>query len=227
MNDETGSEPRKGLSSWAVREVDYLFSRIGHYTRFVGYSKWSLIGVVLVLTISLILWPLLTKDKSGIRVSFVDAKSVTTKPDSPVMENPEYRGLNDKGQPYKVTGKRATQASPTLVVIDQVEAQLVKENGGWNSLSADRAEYQQDKKLIDLFGNVTMIDEKANSFTTSHATIQMPQMHVYGKEPIAGSGDMGNITASGFEITDKGTHFIFTGGAEQLKVKVQRAKAKR
>ena len=227
MAPDDSSERHDGISAWwAVREVDYLFARIGHYTRFVAYSKWSLVGVAAVLTLSLIAWPLLSKDKSGLRVSFVDAKTVRRKPDSPVMDNPEYRGIGDKGQQYKITGKTAIQQTPTLVIIANVEGQMLKGNGGWNSLTADRAEYQQDKKLIDLFGNVTVIDDRGNTFTTSHATIEMPSMHVFGNDVITGEGTLGNILASGFEIKDKGEHIIFTGGTQQLKVQVERAHKK-
>ncbi len=222
---EPRNEGRTGLSAWwAVREVDYLFSRLGHYTRFVAYSKWSLIGIVLVLTLSLIGWPLLTKDKSGIRVSFVDAKSVKEKPVSPVMQNPIYRGIGNHGQQFKMVGRTATQQTPTLVIIDHPEGQMLKENNGWNYLTADRAEYQQDKKIIDLYDNVTLVDDKANTFNTIHATVLMPSMDVSGHDPITGVGDLGNILASSFEIKDKGTHFIFYGGAQQLKVTVDRAK---
>ena len=71
---------------------------------------------------------------------------------------------------------------------------------------------------------MTLVDDKANTFNTIHATVLMPSMDVSGHDPITGVGDLGNILASSFEIKDKGTHFIFYGGAQQLKVTVDRAK---
>lgn len=225
MPNEQQQPRREGFSAWwAVREVDHLFGKLGRYTRFVAYSKWSLLGVALVLTASLIAWPLLTKDRSGMRISFVDSKTATgEKPASPVMNDPEYNGIGEAGQQYKINGKSATQKTSTLVLIDAVEGQMLKPDGKWFSLTADRAEYQQDKKIIDLYGTVTVIDDQGTEFVTSHATIEMDTMHTYGNETITGSGPMGNILASGFEIGDNGNHIVFTRGDAPVKVKVDRA----
>lgn len=219
-------DKRWSSALWAVREVDHLFGRFARYTRFVLFSKWLLVAVALLLIASLIAWPLITKDRSGIRISFVDNNTASKKPTSPVMENPEYRGVGNNSQQYKVNGLRATQKSSELVVIDQVESQMLKSDGKWYSLTADRGEFQQDKKLMDLFGNVTLLDMQATSFVTSRATIETQNMRVYGNEKITGSGAMGNIVASGFEITDNGNHIIFKGGSRQLKVIIDRKKSK-
>lgn len=227
MREDIRNEGESGLSSWwAVREVDHLFAALGRYTRFVVYGKWSLILIACVLVLSLIVWPLVSKDRSGMRVSFVDPKSVPQQPTSPVMQNPIYRGIGDNGQQFKVIGKRAIQQTPTLAIIEQVEGQMLKAAGGWYSLTADRAEYQQDRKLLELIGNVTVIDEKGTTFTTERATVDVPTMHVTGHVPITGVGAMGNISASAFEILDNGDHIIFTGTKPQLKVIVDRAARK-
>lgn len=224
---DTEEQPGGLGAWWAVREVDHLFSRFGRYTRLVGYGKWALLGTAGLLVVSLIAWPLLTKDKSGLRVSFVDTKSLAQKPSSPVMSNPEYHGLGDSGQQYKLNGTKATQKSSTLVVIDAVEAQMLKANGKWFSLSAERADYQQDRKIADLYGNVTLLDGEGTTFTTSHATIEMNTMDVYGNESISGVGNLGNILASGFEIRDNGSHITFTRGDAPIKVQLDRAAKKK
>jgi lipopolysaccharide export system protein LptC len=221
--DNKGSH--EGFSAWwAVREVDHMFGRIARYTRFVVYGKWSLLSLAVLLIASLIVWPLVTKDRSGIRISFVDNKTAGQKPASPVMNNPEYRATGDKGQQYKITGKTAIQKTPNLVVIDAVEGQMLKADGKWYSLMADRGEYQQDKKLIDLFGNVNVLDTGGTQFVTEQATIEVDTNHIYGTKAVSGTGPMGNILASGFEIRDNGSHIIFTRGDAPVFVKVNRSK---
>lgn len=215
-------QPDKLSSWWALADAEHLFGRIRRYTRFVALSKWSLLGVALVLTASLIIWPLLSADKSGLRVSFSGTPADGQKATSPVMTNPEYRGLGEAGQEFKISGKTATQKTPTLVVMEMVEAQMTKANGAWNSITADRAEFQQDKKIIDLFGHVTLIDAKGSNFTTEHATIEMSPLHIYGREAISGISANGNILASGFEIVDDGARIIFTRGAAPVKVNFER-----
>lgn len=207
--------------------MDHLFGKLGRYTRFVALSKWSLVAVAMMLMASLVVWPLVTKDKTGLRVSFVGTSTVDGNPSRPVMTNPQYYGVNENGQEYKVTGETATQQSSSLVVIDKVSAQLSKPDGSWVALTADHAEFQQDKKLIDLFGNVNVLDDQQNQFITDEAKIDATTMHVVGEKPIRGVGLQGNIVASAFEITDNGNRIIFKGGDEQLRVTVDRADKKR
>lgn len=228
MAEPKHSAHHEGLSTWwGMRDADSLLARLGRYTRFVLYGKWSLLGVALLLVASLILWPLLTKDSSGLRVSFVDSKTAKQPPASPVMHNPEYSGSGTKGQQYKITGKTATQKKPTLITLTEVEATLSKPNGSWHILTAERAEYQQDKKLIDLYGKVTVLDGTKNTFSTAHATIDAATSHVYGTERITGEGNLGKLVASGFEIKDNGAHITFTRGDAPVTVTLQRAKQQR
>ena len=224
--DESSPQAQKRWSSalWAVREVDQLFSRFGRYTRFVVYSKWSLVAVALVLIISLIAWPLMSRDRSGLRISFVDKKTSATAPSSPVMTNPQYRGIGDKGQQYTINGASATQKTPTLVIIEKVESQMLRPDGSWYSLTADRAEYQQDAQIIELYGQVNVVDTQSNRFITEHATVETANMHIVGDKEVVGTGPRGNILASGFEITDNGEHILFTGGDQRVQVTVKQAK---
>jgi lipopolysaccharide export system protein LptC len=216
---------KKGLSAnWAVAEVDHLFSTLGRYTRFVVYSKWFLLVVALGLMTVLIALPLLSHDRSGIRVSFVDTgDNPAAKASSPIMTNPEYHGIDTKGEQYRVNGARAVQVTPTLIALEKVEAQLVTTQGGWRSLTADRGEYHQDTKLLVLIGNVTVIDDQGYSFTTEKANVETAKnLHITGDQPVSGVGPTGNLLASGFEIMDSGAHMIFVGGAEQVHLHIDR-----
>ncbi len=224
------SSPQKRMNSatWAVREVDHLFSRLGRYTRFVLYSKWFLGVFALGLLASLIGWPLLTKDRSGIRMSFIDNNvRKGEKATSPIMTNPEYRGTSAAGELYKINGLRGTQVTQDLAVIDQVEAQMLRKNGGWLSLTSDKAEYRKEIKKMELIGNVTTIDDRGYTFLTSRATIDTKNNDVDGNEPISGTGPLGNLLASSFKIRDKGNHLIFKGGASPVQLHIDRAKKQR
>lgn len=219
---------RGGFSNlWAVREVDNLFGQIGRYTRFVFYGKRALAAISGLLILTLIAYPLFTGDRSGMRISFVDNKTAKGRASLPVMSNPEYRGLNEKGDQFKVNGKSATQQTENLVRIEAVEGQLIKPDGGWYALSADYADYQQDKKVIDLMGDVTLVDGNGTIFNTEHATIETQTSHIFGTKPITGSGNLGNIVASGFEIKDNGAHIIFTRGDDPVRVQLERAEKKK
>ncbi len=210
------SDKAKPTTTWAAREVDGLLHRFARYTRFVLYSKWFLGILALGLLTSLIALPLLTKDRSGMRMSFIDTGAVSPgKAAQPVMKNPEFRGANAAGEPFKVAGLRGVQLTPTLSVIEQVEGQILRKDGKWLSLMADRAEYQQDSKKIQLIGNVTVIDDAGYSLTTPSATIDTKTNNAFSNELVSGTGPLGNLLASGFKISDKGKHIAFTSNAEQ------------
>lgn len=211
-------------SSWAIRESQHLFSRFARYTRFVMVSKWSLLAVAGVLILSLILWPIITKDKSGLRVSFVDHNSVKSAPESPVMSKPVYTGSGASGQEYKVTGTRAIQQSATYIILENVEAEMKKPNGALYMLSAKRADYDQTKKHIEFIGEVMVKDAKATTFATERATMETETSRIYGTAPVAGESLSGKLAASGFDIRDKGNHIIFVGGEKQLSVIIERKK---
>jgi len=220
---------RMNPANWAAREVDHLFSRFARYTRFVVYSKWFLGLFALALLASLIGWPLLTKDRSGLRVSFVDNRAkVTAKAASPVMRSPEYRSTNKTGDQYKIAGVRAVQLTPTLASIERVEAQLLRKSGGWLSLTSDKAEYQQDSKILELMGGVTVIDDRGYSFLTERATMDTKTNATQGNAVISGTGPLGNLLASGFQIGDKGKHIIFTSSPQQrVELHIDRPQKKR
>ncbi len=227
MEPKETSKRHDGLSAWwAMREVESLFARLGRYTRFVMYGKWSLVVVAVLLTASLIIWPLVTKDNSGLRISFTETSPVKSKPTSPVMQSPTYSGSGTGGQQYKITGKIATQQTATLIRIDAVEAALTKPDGSWRILTADWAEYRQDKRQVDLYGNVTVLDAQGTNFVTEHATIETNTSRIYGTKRIVGDGNMGKLVASGFEITDNGKRIRFTGGESPVKLTIKRTAKK-
>ncbi len=211
-------------TDWAVAEVDQLLSALGRYTRFVVLSKWFLMLFALGLVTVLIALPLISKDRSGIRISFVDTGGAKKDASQPVMSNPEYRSTDASGREFKVNGLRAKQLSQTRVLLEKVEAQMVTENGGWRSLTAEEADYDQEAKTIALVGDVTLFDDQGYSFTTASATIDTDTSRVVGNEKIVGAGPLGNLLASGFEIIDSGQHIIFTGGAERVQLHLDRAK---
>lgn len=223
MTREDSQTP--GISAnWAVREVDQLFSRFRRYTRFVLFSKWFLGVFAIVLMVSLIAWPLLSKNQSGIRLSFVDAKTTgVNQVASPAMSSPIYRSTGERGQQFKVTGIKATQATPTLVVLESVEGQLLQQNGSWMQLNAKRADYFQDRRMIELSGEVTVINNQGYSFVTEHATVNAQTMDMHGESPVSGAGPLGNLLASGFEITDNGEHIVFHRGSNApVKLEIER-----
>lgn len=218
------TDKKSGLSAnWAVREVDHLFSRLSRYTSFVIYSKWSLAGVAVFLLVALLLWPMASEHSAG-RISFVGTGegAVTGKSSvSPTMDSPVYEGTDKNGQQYRITGARAVQATPELVVIEQVEGNIDTRNS-FVSLTARQAEYAQKQQRITLLGNVHVTSGEGYDFTTPSALVNTETMEVTGEEEVRGAGPMGNLLATGFEIRDNGKTVRF-GKTGRVNVNITKA----
>ncbi len=228
MIDEPVQPDRARLSDhWAAREVDHLFGRFSRLTRVVLVSKWFLAIVATILLVVLIVVPMLEK-RSGARLSFVsDEASTLTKSDganAPSMAKPVYEGTDAKGRQYRITGGRATQITADMIELDNVEAML--ENGdSFISVTADKAQYKQEEKKVELIGNVNVLHGKGYSFVTPSATVDTATMDVTGNQEISGEGPMGKMLATGFEIRDNGKSIHF-GGTGRVNVTFHRGKTK-
>lgn len=207
-------------TSWAVSEVDQLLARVARYTRFVLFSKWFLGVFALVLLVGLIVWPLFGKDKSGLRISFVssDGGGPVT---HPVMEAPRFVGNDKNNQQYVITAKRAVQQNPQLVLLERAEGQLLKTDGSSLMLRADSALFHQDTKMIELTGNVNLMDSKGTLFITEKATINTDSMDVDGSAQVSGSSPTGKLVAMGFKIRDSGNSITF-GTVPRVNVNIDR-----
>lgn len=220
MNDQSLPPERSGLSAhWATREVDHLFGRFARATRFVLFSKWFLAIVAALLMLVLIVVPMLEK-RSGARLSFVSEEVSKLDPtdtaSAPSMSRPVYEGSDANGRQYRITGGKATQISADMIELDNVEAQLDSGDRAV-TVTADKAQYRQEAKTVDLVGNVNVVHAKGYHFVTPSARIDTATMDVNGNQEISGQGPMGNLLATGFEIRDNGKAIRF-GGTSRVNV---------
>lgn len=215
-------QPENKNLLWRVREVDHLFAAFRRYTKFVLFSKWFLGLLAIALMTSLVAWPLISKSRSGVRISFIgtDAKHATSVA-APVMNHPVYQGVTSNGDQYKITGLRAVQKTSELIVIEQVEGQLVKANGDFTALSANNAEYIKAQDMIELIGDVVINDASGYNFVTPRARIHIATMDVEGDAQVEGTGPQGNLLAIGFKIRDNAKRIIF-GGTSRVTVHIEK-----
>jgi len=227
MTNEPLQHERTGLSAfWATREVDHLFGRFARATRFVLFSKWFLAVFALILLGALVIYPM-TEKTSGARLSFVTEEAGTapanpTGAEAPSMARPIYEGVDKNGHPYRITGGKATQITKDMVELSNVEAML-ENNGVFISVTADKAQYRQEEKIVELVGNVNVLHGKGYNFVTPAATIDTATMDVTGSQEIAGEGPMGKLLATGFEIRNNGQDIRF-GGTSRVNVTINQGR---
>lgn len=224
--DEPAQPQRSGLSDhWAAREVDHLFGRFTRATRFVLFSKWFLAIISGILLVVLVIYPMMEK-RSGARLSFVSeeasAIASTDAANAPSMSAPVYEGSDAKGRQYRITGGKATQITADMIELDSMQAQLDSGDSAV-TVTADKAQYKQEEKKVDLIGNVNVTHAKGYHFVTPAATIDTATMDVTGNQEITGQGPMGKLLATGFEIRDNGKAIRF-GGTSRVNVTINRGK---
>lgn len=212
------------VASWQNQGDGDLFVRITRYTRFVFFSKWFLAVFSVLVIGTLIAWPLVTRDTSGMRVSFAVTENADgTRVVSPVMKNPNYQGVDKKGQRYRVTALEAVQRTPVIIDMKNVQADMFASDQSWLTMTADRAEFHDDTKYLYLVGNVTMYHDAGYSFVTERAVVDTNTSQAAGDKQVSGQGPMGNLLATGFEIRDNGNIIKFGG---QGRVTMELVKAK-
>lgn len=193
-----------------LREADRVFGYLSRYTRFVLFSKWFLGVVALIGITALIAWPLLTRDKSGVRVSFVMTEGKSGVPSiTPVMNKPRYEGTDERGRKYTITADQAEQKPDKKIGLKNVAADMFTEQGAWLSLTAAGGEFNDSTKILTLTGTVTLYHEEGYQFVTEQVEIDTNTSEARGDLPISGQGPMGKLLATGFEIKDNGNYILF------------------
>lgn len=203
-------DKKLGATDWVQQEMEDVFSRLTRYTRFVLFGKWFLAGISLLILLSLMAWPLVSKDGSGVRISFVSSEVKDAVGGvAPVMENPRFQGVDKKGQPYIVTAARAIQQSATQVTLEDVKGELSMKDQNWLTLTAKNGEFRDDKKILYLLNGVTMRHPDGYLVITDRAAVDTVKSTAYGDRAVQAQGPMGNLLATGFEIRDNGNYLKF------------------
>ncbi len=194
-----------------------IFARITRYTRMVFFGKWALGAVSILIIIAIIAIPLIEQTRDGKRISFVSTQTQTGQ--QPVMLKPKLEGVTEKNEPFTATADRAVQETDNVIQLFGVQADMFKSDNTWLNLTSKQGRYDSSTRILDLWGEVSLYQDNGYSFTTNRVAIDTKQASASGKEQIIGQGPLGNLTATGYAITENGTHMQF-GGTPQARVLV-------
>ncbi len=180
---------------------------------FVRFMKFVLplcaVGLVGVMAA----WPQLTRRDAGFRISF---SSVETQEMALVMNNPRFRGIDGKGQPFVVTADRAVQDADDAkqVTMDNVVADISLADGGWLSLTANTGLYHDVSKLLTLHGNINVFGDRGYEFHGIVAEVDLNTGVVASDDKVWGHTGMGMIRANGMRVYEKGKTIVFLNGVK-------------
>jgi lipopolysaccharide export system protein LptC len=139
------------------------------------------------------------------------------------MLKPDFRGRDEKGQPYNVTADSAVRgdADPARVTL---EAPVFTLGSGpeQTHVRARHGVYRDDTRILNLTGDVHLDDGEGYHFVTEHALIDTQKNNMDGDTHIDGHGPLGQIAASSYAVRDGGAHVFFTG---QVKAHIENHQA--
>ncbi len=168
---------------------------------------------VLVLS-AVVLWPEIARMGERTRMSFRRVFSIEA--ESGRMMEPRYRGVDERGRPYTLTGSWASQAGPTRIDIGAPKGDMVLEGGSWMQVEAKRGVFIQHSELLDLSDDVVLYRDDGTSVRTDTAAVDVKQGAAASDDKTHAEGPFGVLDAQGFTLTEKGSAIQFTGPARLI-----------
>ena len=200
-----------------------MFANIARYTCFVKFSKLSLIVLLLVLFGTIILLPILGKERAGVRVAFSNVEESTASIEKPFMKNPKFQGVDEQMQPYVVTADMAIQQDEHTVEMQKVKADMSFKDGSWMMLNAARGtlimtdpkQAKGDKTLV-LDGNVSMYQDSGYELHAAKVVVDITQGSAQSEGRVEGISPIGHVEAGRLQawradkrmLLDKGVKLI-------------------
>lgn len=156
-----------------------------------GYVLPAGIGI---LAAWLVIAPLFT----GGDVSFLlDKNRVDVASERLRIQSAEYRGEDDKGQPFKLNAGSAVQKSSAepIVQLNDLSAQMGLAEGP-ATLRADRGRYNMDKKQVAVDGPIAFRTADGYSLDTNNATVDLNTRQMQSGGAVSGRTPTGVFSAN-------------------------------
>lgn len=171
------------------------------YTLFVGLMK-VLLPVGILLTIGLAVgWPYLNSLEKEEKI-LVDSSHPDIQENR--MVNPEYVSTDKKGQPVRVDAEWAKKQTDTLSDLVKPHGTMVMAEGETLEVNAKSGQYDNEKKTLNLEGDVTLTSTDGYKLKTESASVDTEDKIVEGNSYIEGSGPAGSIMGTnGFKVENK------------------------
>ncbi len=186
------------------------------HSRRVALLKRVLPVIGLALLLLIAVWPRLAPLWERMRLAFpaIDLREARQLR----MINPHYAGLDRLGRPFVVTAAVGRQVPDRqdLMSLEGPRADLKTHAGGTIVVTAATGIYQSQAQLLDLFGEVALVDQNGTRFVTDTARVDVANNAAEGSDPVEGHGPSGDLKAQGFQIRDKGDTIIFTGKSDLI-----------
>ncbi|APX65094.1 LPS export ABC transporter periplasmic protein LptC [Sphingomonas sp. gentR] len=164
------------------------------HDRFVTLARWMLPSAIGVLTAFLVMAPIYSSSE----VSFVlDKKKVEVARERMKIQAAEYRGVDDKGQPFSLDAGSAIQRSSAepVVQLNKLSA-AIRLSDGPATVSANSGRYDMRTEQVQLDGPLDFKSAGGYDLRTHDATIDLQQRTLVSGGAVTGQVPQGNFSAN-------------------------------
>lgn len=162
----------------------------------IARIKYGLGGIVLLLLLSLVLWPLLYTVDQPLKLTFNALDTATAEPRT--MINPRFHGMDKHNRPFNIRSAEAFQKSETVVILKNISGDLAMEDGRWLMLEATEGEAETKERKLELRGQVKLFASDGNEITSPLVLVDLNTTIATSDKPIQLQGPLGLIEGSGF-----------------------------
>ncbi len=181
---------------------------------FVISTKWLLPILAIALLSLIAVWPELARVTDEGRISF--RRVFGAIPDSAVLVEPHYRGVDARGRPYTLTADTATQISPERVNLVAPIGDVTLDGARWMMVQSKDGVFLQHRDLLDLSGDVQLYRDDGVTLRTQSAAVDLKQGAAASSDRTHAEGPFGQLDAQGFTLLDKGSAIQFQGPARLI-----------
>jgi len=185
-------------------------------SRMVEWLKYGLPSLALVALLVLIGWPQV--QRWAYRQEPTLAETTLTPQTNNTATNPEYKGSDEKNQPYTITADQGTEISLEEIHLTHPKMVMNLKSGDVVTLTSTSGNLNKATNTMHLVGKVTLNHSQGYALETAEAWINCNEGSAHGDSPIEGNGPTGAIQAKGFRLAERGNKVSFIGGTQLLLV---------
>ncbi len=184
------------------------------YTRIVRLLRWLLPLCALALAAFLLMWPTfnLIELPDVIPISGLEQPTA----ERSTMTNVRFLGTDSDGRPFTVSARKAWHDSDKgeTVFLEGVSGSITVGDGEWTSVEADSGYFEQMNQVLTLESSVRVITSSGYRLESERVLIDLEQGMAHSDALVKGVGPSGDLEAEGFEVSDHGGKFAFSGDVE-------------
>lgn len=185
-------------------------------SRMVERLKYSLPGLALAILLVLIGWPQVQRwiyqQQPTLAQTILEPQTNNT------AIYPEYKGSDEKNQPYTITADQGTEISLEEIYLTHPKMVMNLKAGDVVTLTSTSGNLNKTTNEMHLVGNVILTHSQGYALETAEAWINCNEGSAHGESPIWGNGPAGAIQAKGFRLAEQGNKVSFIGETQLLLV---------